>query len=161
MCFSQNHEKVLALMTSMMSQVVHQVNRPGSLRSRLQELADIITSQYRGQQINSSPDTASIFFLLRDLLVFFDQYHAQEYHQALEVSSLVCLIQHWNNSLITIWLIVTFRITTIIQFSESTFYTWCKSCLLWNSCLAAVGAVWLFLVGGERDCQNICRKMLL
>jgi Nup93/Nic96. len=130
MCFSQNHEKVLALMTSMMSQVVHQVNRPGSLRSRLQELADIITSQYRGQQINSSPDTASIFFLLRDLLVFFDQYHAQEYHQALEVSSLVCLIQHWNNSLITVWLIVTFRITTIIQFSESTFYTWCKSCLL-------------------------------
>lgn len=87
-----NHEKVLALMTSMMSQVVHQVNRPGSLRSRLQELAEIITSQYRGQQINSSPDTASTFFLLRDLLVFFDQYHAQEYHQALETIAKTKLI---------------------------------------------------------------------
>jgi len=149
-CFSQNHEKVLALMTSMMSQVVHQVNRPGSLRSRLQELAEIITSQYRGQQINSSPDTASTFFLLRDLLVFFDQYHAQEYHQALEVSSLVCLFQHWNNSVVITWLIVTFRITIIIQFSESSLYTRCKSCLLWNSCLAAVSILWLFLVGGER-----------
>jgi nuclear pore complex protein Nup93 len=109
MCSLQNHEKVLGLMTSMMSQVVHQVNRPGSLRSRLQELADIITSQYRGQQINGSPDTASTFFLLRDLLVFFDQYHAREYHQALEVISLVYLIQCWNdllyvpNSVITTW----------------------------------------------------------
>jgi nuclear pore complex protein Nup93 len=86
-CSLQNHEKVLGLMTSMLSQVVHQVNRPGSLRSRLQELADNISSRYRGQQINSSPDTASTFFLLRDLLTFFDQYHAQEYHQALEVNS--------------------------------------------------------------------------
>ena len=129
-CFSQNHEKVLALMTSMMSQVVHQVNHPGSLRSRLQELAEIITSQYRGQQINSSPDTASTFFLLRDLLVFFDQYHAQEYHQALEVSFLVCLIQHWHHSVVSTRLIVTYKITTIIQFNESSLYTWCKSCLL-------------------------------
>ncbi|KDR10998.1 nuclear pore complex protein Nup93-like [Zootermopsis nevadensis] len=87
-----NHEKVLGLMTSMLSQVVHQVNRPGSLRSRLQELADNITSRYRGQQINSSPDIASTFFLLRDLLIFFDQYHAQEYHQALETISKMKLI---------------------------------------------------------------------
>jgi nuclear pore complex protein Nup93 len=88
-CLFQNHEKVLGLMTSKLSQVACQINRSGSLRSRLQLLADNITSQYRGLQINSSPDTASTFFLLRDLLVFFDQYHAQEYHQALEVNSVL------------------------------------------------------------------------
>ncbi|PSN56287.1 Nuclear pore complex protein Nup93 [Blattella germanica] len=79
-----NHEKVLSLMTAMLSQVVHQVTRPGSLRARLQELAESITARYRGQQISSSPETASTFFLLRDLLNFFDQFHAQEYPQALE-----------------------------------------------------------------------------
>ncbi|XP_069674985.1 nuclear pore complex protein Nup93-like [Periplaneta americana] len=87
-----NHEKVLSLMTSMLSQVVHQINRPGSLRSRLQELANNITNRYRGQQINCSPDTASTFFLLRDLLIFFDQYHAQEYVPALETITKTKLI---------------------------------------------------------------------
>ncbi|KAJ9586210.1 hypothetical protein L9F63_020150, partial [Diploptera punctata] len=87
-----NHEKVLGLMTTMLSQVVHQVNAPGSLRSRLQELADNIIMRYRGQQINSSPDTASSFFLLRELLTFYNQYHAKEYQQALETIAKTKLI---------------------------------------------------------------------
>jgi hypothetical protein len=83
----QNHEKVLGLMTSVMSKVALQDNYPGSTRTHLQELADSITSRYNLQQISISSDTASAFSLLRKLFTFFNQYHAKEYHQALEVSS--------------------------------------------------------------------------
>jgi hypothetical protein len=83
----QHHEALMGLMTSMMSEVVHEVNQPGSLHTCLQQLADSITSRYDQQQIIISNDTATAFFLLRELFKFFDQYHAREYHQVLEVSS--------------------------------------------------------------------------
>ncbi|XP_067007700.1 nuclear pore complex protein Nup93 [Anabrus simplex] len=81
---ANNHEKVLTLLSSLLCQVVHHMNKPGSLRSRLQDLAYSIIMRYEGMQLSCSPETASMFFTLRDLLLFFDQYHAQDYQQALE-----------------------------------------------------------------------------
>ncbi|XP_049773822.1 nuclear pore complex protein Nup93-like isoform X1 [Schistocerca cancellata] len=82
-----NQEKVLSLMSSLLSQVVHKVKKPNSLRSRLQEYAYSITNRYAGQPFSCASDTISTFIVLRDLLTFFDQYHAQEHQQALETIS--------------------------------------------------------------------------
>lgn len=67
-----------------MSQVVHEPNKPGALRVRLQERAETLSNRLQGQQINCSPETVSNFFALRDLLGFFDLYHQRDYQQALE-----------------------------------------------------------------------------
>lgn len=84
---ASNHEKVLTLMSSLLGQVVHKPKKADSLRNRLQEKAYNITNRLMGQQFSCSSETASTFFVLRDLLGFFDQYHAQEYQQALQTVS--------------------------------------------------------------------------
>ncbi|KAK7873073.1 hypothetical protein R5R35_000357 [Gryllus longicercus] len=87
-----NHEKVLTLLTTLLAQVVQQINSPGSVRARLQELAASVSARYEGQHISCSSQTSSAFFTLRDLLVFFDQYNAGEHQLALETISRAKLI---------------------------------------------------------------------
>lgn len=75
-----------------MTQVLTQSNKPGSLRSRMQILAQMISTRYNGIDYMCSAETASVFFLLRDLMTFFDQYQAEHYTEALNVSYLECII---------------------------------------------------------------------
>ncbi|KAK6632192.1 hypothetical protein RUM44_007223 [Polyplax serrata] len=80
---ANEHEKVLSIMNILMTQVLTQPNKTGSLRSRMQILAHMISTRYSGLDYMCSAETASVFFLLRDLMTFFDQYHAEHYVEAL------------------------------------------------------------------------------
>lgn len=72
-------------MNILLTQVLTQVSKPGSLRSRMQTLAHNISTRYMGRESSCTAETASVFFILRDLMTFFDQYHAGHYTEALNV----------------------------------------------------------------------------
>lgn len=80
-----NNEQTLRYTSILLSQVVHQPNKPGSLRARLQQLALEFTDRYAGAEKNCDPQTWSTFSLLRELVLFFDHYHNRNYQPALEV----------------------------------------------------------------------------
>ncbi|XP_043287801.1 nuclear pore complex protein Nup93-like [Venturia canescens] len=78
-----NHDKVLSLMCMLLAQVVSQRDSPGSLRSRLQTSAAEISLRYQGIAIQASAELVAAFYTLRDLMVFFDQFHNEQYQSAL------------------------------------------------------------------------------
>ncbi|XP_066595874.1 nuclear pore complex protein Nup93-like [Prorops nasuta] len=80
---ADNHEKVLNLMCTLLAQVVSQKSTPGSLRARLQVTANEISLRYQGTAIKATAETAAAFYTLRDLMVFFDRYHNDQYQSAL------------------------------------------------------------------------------
>ncbi|KAH0554443.1 nuclear pore complex protein Nup93-like isoform X2 [Cotesia glomerata] len=82
-----NHEKVLNLMCMLLAQVVSQKNTAGSLRSRLQTIANVISLRYQGIAIQVSAELVAAFYTLRDLMTFFDQYHNEQYQTALRTIS--------------------------------------------------------------------------
>lgn len=111
---ARNHEKVLSLMCTLLTQVVSQRGPPGSLRARLQVTAmDISTRynlrvllvtqispslslsfmsitnlfRYKDIAIQAPSEVVSSFYTLRDLMVFFDQFHNEQYQSALRVST--------------------------------------------------------------------------
>lgn len=81
-----NHDKVLNLMCMLLAQVVSQKDTPGSLRSRLQTAATEISLRYQGIAIQASAELVAAFYTLRDLMVFFDQFHNEQFQSALRVS---------------------------------------------------------------------------
>ena len=81
-----NHEKVLSVMCMLLAQVVSQKDTPGSLRSRLQIVATEISLRYQGLAIQAPADLVAAFYTLRDLMVFFDQFHNEQFQSALRVS---------------------------------------------------------------------------
>ncbi|XP_076633557.1 nuclear pore complex protein Nup93 [Colletes latitarsis] len=78
-----NYEKVLNLMCTLLAQVVSQKDSPGSLRSRLQVTATELSTRYQGIQIHAPSKLVSAFHTLRHLMVFFDQFHNEQYQSAL------------------------------------------------------------------------------
>lgn len=78
-----NHEKVLSLMCTLLAQVVSQKSAAGSLRSRLHLLATDISSRYQGIAIQVPAELIAGFYTLRDLMVFFDQFHNDQHQTAL------------------------------------------------------------------------------
>lgn len=80
---SGNHEKVLTLMCTLLAQVVSQKSTSGSLRSRLQLMANEISLRYQGIAIQVPAELIAGFYTLRDLMVFFDQFHNEQYQTAL------------------------------------------------------------------------------
>ncbi|CAB0044628.1 unnamed protein product [Trichogramma brassicae] len=78
-----NHEKVLSLICVLLAQIVSQRTSPGSLRSRLQVLSADISSRYQGLPIQAPAELVASFYTLRDLMVFFDQFHNEQYQNAL------------------------------------------------------------------------------
>ncbi|XP_012265471.2 nuclear pore complex protein Nup93-like [Athalia rosae] len=78
-----NHERVLSLMCSLLAQVVSQQGSPGSLRSRLQATANDLSLRYEGTTIQASSESIATFYTLRDLMVFFDQFHSSQHQNAL------------------------------------------------------------------------------
>lgn len=81
---ANNQEEVLKLLCSFLSRVVHMENEPGSLRSRLQERANLYAERFGREGYRSSGSMVNSFIKLKDLLTFFDQYHAKQYPQALK-----------------------------------------------------------------------------
>ncbi|XP_023288792.1 nuclear pore complex protein Nup93, partial [Orussus abietinus] len=80
-----NHEKVLTLMNTLLAQVVSQKGIPGSLRSRLQAAASDISARYQGVAIQATAESVATFYTLRDLMVFFDQFHNEQHQSALRI----------------------------------------------------------------------------
>lgn len=113
---ARNHEKVLSLMCTLLTQVVSQRGPPGSLRARLQVAAMDISARYNLHDYNdhanifkfkllfisivnlfrykdiaiqAPSEVVCSFYTLRDLMVFFDQFHNEQYQSALRVSTLL------------------------------------------------------------------------
>ncbi|KAL6261107.1 hypothetical protein P5V15_008637 [Pogonomyrmex californicus] len=80
---ARNHEKVLSLMCTLLTQVVSQRGPPGSLRARLQATAMNISARYKDIAIQAPSEVVSSFYTLRDLMVFFDQFYNEQYQSAL------------------------------------------------------------------------------
>nr|CAH7760952.1 unnamed protein product [Callosobruchus chinensis] len=81
---ANNQEEVLKLMCSLLSRVVHMENEPNSLRVRLQEKANILGERYSREGYRSGSSLVHSFIKIKELMVFFNQYHAKQYPQALK-----------------------------------------------------------------------------
>ena len=82
---TQDHSKVLQLLTQLLSAVVSAPPTPDSERDRLHRLAVSVAERYRGCGHSAPSTLAHTFFLLLDIMQFFDHYHSQEVSQSLEV----------------------------------------------------------------------------
>ncbi|KAL1124172.1 hypothetical protein AAG570_001942 [Ranatra chinensis] len=83
---SGSHEKVLSLMSVLLSQIVaKKSSEKNALRNRLTQTATSIASRYEGIELDCSKLTLSTFHTFRDLIVFFDMYHTKQYNKAIEV----------------------------------------------------------------------------
>ncbi|KAF5296103.1 hypothetical protein FQA39_LY02737 [Lamprigera yunnana] len=89
---ANNHEEVLKLFCSLLPQVVHLKTTEGSLRQRLSPKADAIASRYSSTGYNCGANLVSSFLILKDLLIFFDEYRAKQYQLALKTLEDINLI---------------------------------------------------------------------
>ncbi|KAG8175420.1 hypothetical protein JTE90_021117 [Oedothorax gibbosus] len=80
----KKHDKVIEILNKLLSQVVPQLNVVGSNRQRLENLALSIAERYKMQGHNATPETAGTFFLLLDLMAFFNFYHNNQHVDALD-----------------------------------------------------------------------------
>jgi len=79
------HDKVLELLNKLLTQVLSQAPSPQSTKDRLKNLAVSIAQRYRSHSYEGSRHTTSTFYLLLDLMTFFDLYHTQKTDQAYTV----------------------------------------------------------------------------
>lgn len=82
---ANNQEEILTFLCTMLSQVVQYEGEPNSLRSRLYERAIIFADRFSREGYRCSPALVGSFLKLKELLSFFDLYHAKEYPQALKI----------------------------------------------------------------------------
>ncbi|XP_037671757.1 nuclear pore complex protein Nup93 isoform X2 [Choloepus didactylus] len=73
---AKNADKVLELMNKLLSPVVPQISAPQSNKERLKNMALSIAERYRAQGISANKFVDSTFYLLLDLITFFDEYHS-------------------------------------------------------------------------------------
>ncbi|XP_055914053.1 nuclear pore complex protein Nup93-1-like [Eupeodes corollae] len=91
--------QALRYISILLSQVVHQSSKKGSLRERLQVLASDFSDRLRGNKIECEPQIIATFNLLNELVQFFDFYHEKKYHLALEVLANTKLVPMSMNDL--------------------------------------------------------------
>lgn len=82
---ANNQEEILSFLCTMLSQVVQSVGEPDSLRSRLKDRAVLFADRFSREGYRCSAALVGSFLKLKELLTFFDLYHAKEYPQALKV----------------------------------------------------------------------------
>ncbi|MEE6499745.1 hypothetical protein FKM82_003573 [Ascaphus truei] len=82
---SKNPDKVLELTNKLLSPVVSQVSAPQSNKERLKNMALSIAERYRAQGISAEKSTNATFYLLLDLMMFFDEYHAGHVDLAFDI----------------------------------------------------------------------------
>ncbi|XP_056137865.1 nuclear pore complex protein Nup93 isoform X2 [Lampris incognitus] len=82
---AKNPDKVLELMNRLLSPVIAQVSAFQSNRERLKNTALAIAERYRSQSIAGEKAVDSTFYLLLDLMTFFDAYHAGHIDRAYDV----------------------------------------------------------------------------
>lgn len=89
---ANKHEKVLAVMNKLLSQDVSHLSQPQSRRDRLRTKAFEIGLRYKTHGHTATKETAGTFFILLDLINFFDQYHLNNYQEALDIIQRLNLI---------------------------------------------------------------------
>uniref|UniRef100_A0A3Q2P717 Nuclear pore complex protein Nup93 n=1 Tax=Fundulus heteroclitus TaxID=8078 RepID=A0A3Q2P717_FUNHE len=82
---AKNPDKVLELMNRLLSPVIAQVSAPQSNKERLKNTAVAIAERYRSQGTAAEKSVNSTFYLLLDLMTFFDEYHAGHLDRAYDV----------------------------------------------------------------------------
>ncbi|XP_041375379.1 nuclear pore complex protein Nup93-like isoform X2 [Gigantopelta aegis] len=80
-----NYDKALALMNKLLSQVIAQPGTPQSSRTRLKNLAINLAERYRSMGNQGTQSNTDTFYLLLDLITFFDLYHTENMDHAFEV----------------------------------------------------------------------------
>ncbi|MGH0132388.1 UNVERIFIED_CONTAM: hypothetical protein FKN15_049214, partial [Acipenser sinensis] len=108
---AKNPDKVMGLMNKLLSPVVSQVSAPQSNKERLKNMALAIAERYRTQGISSEKLIDSTFYLLLDLITFFDEYHAAHVDRAYDVMERLKLVPLSQDS-------VEERVTAFINFSD-------------------------------------------
>lgn len=78
-----NHEKVFEILNRRLSQVVALTSGPQSTREILNTIARSIAERYKSHGHRGSRRQSGSFFLLLDLLYFFDLFHSNQHEQAL------------------------------------------------------------------------------
>ncbi|XP_055992174.1 nuclear pore complex protein Nup93 [Sorex fumeus] len=82
---AKNADKVLELMNKLLSPVVPQISAPQSNKERLKNMALAIAERYRAQGISANKFVDSTFYLLLDLITFFDEYHSGHIDRAFDI----------------------------------------------------------------------------
>ncbi|XP_051627186.1 nuclear pore complex protein Nup93 isoform X1 [Manacus candei] len=82
---AKNPDKVLELMNKLLSPVVPQISTPQSNKERLKNMAHSIAERYKAQGISAKKSIDSTFYLLLDLITFFDEYHAGHVDRAFDI----------------------------------------------------------------------------
>ncbi|MBW01841.1 Nuclear pore complex protein Nup93, partial [Eschrichtius robustus] len=82
---AKNADKVLELMNKLLSPVVPQISAPQSNKERLKNMALSVAERYRAQGISANKFVDSTFYLLLDLITFFDEYHSGHIDRAFDV----------------------------------------------------------------------------
>ncbi|RXM33030.1 Nuclear pore complex protein Nup93 [Acipenser ruthenus] len=108
---AKNPDKVMGLMNKLLSPVVSQVSAPQSNKERLKNMALAIAERYRTQGISAEKSVDSTFYLLLDLISFFDEYHAAHVDRAYDVMERLKLVPLSQDS-------VEERVTAFINFSD-------------------------------------------
>ncbi|XP_070536264.1 nuclear pore complex protein Nup93-like [Ptychodera flava] len=87
-----NHEKVLELLNKLLSPLVSAPSSPQSTRGRCKDLALAIAERYHSQGHRGSQATTQTFYLLLDLISFFDYFHSGNLDDAMDVIQQLKLI---------------------------------------------------------------------
>ncbi|OXB74091.1 UNVERIFIED_CONTAM: hypothetical protein H355_003154 [Colinus virginianus] len=82
---AKNPDKVLELMNKLLSPIVPQISTPQSNKERLKNMAHSIAERYKAQGISAKKSIDSTFYLLLDLITFFDEYHAGHIDRAFDI----------------------------------------------------------------------------
>lgn len=78
-----NYEKVMQLLIMLLSDVLTGVNTDPD-RSKLEDLALKVANRYCTSQVNVPNEVAGTYYLLIDLMTFFNYYHSKHYNEALD-----------------------------------------------------------------------------
>ncbi len=82
---SQDHTKVLELLNKLLSRVASSPGPTHSDRDRLQGLAVSIAERYKQLGHKAGRSVSQTFFLLLDIMQFFDHYHNKRIDVAFDV----------------------------------------------------------------------------
>lgn len=81
---TSRYGKVLEILIKLLSEVLPGRKSDKSERDKLENLALKIANRYCEPEINAPRDVAGTFYLLLDLMTFFNYYHSNQYNEALD-----------------------------------------------------------------------------
>lgn len=81
---TSKYAKVLEILTKLLSEVLPGRKSEKSERDKLENLALKIANRYCDPPINAPREIAGTFYLLLDLMTFFNYYHSNQYSEALD-----------------------------------------------------------------------------